>query len=164
VGQQPNIPLSSEDLPLPGAAPAPPRRWRAGRPGDLGSPAEVPWGGAFGTPGPDAGYALRLLAGRPLALAAGERRADAERALAAVMVARASRLGRAPTAIDAEAAELLLGYGEARGDQAAAGRRALVRRGAAVLGELLESISPEVLVAEPGELRESLAGQGRPVG
>jgi hypothetical protein len=162
VGQQPNIPLSSEDLPLPGAAPAPPRPWRAGRPGDLGSPAEVPWGGAFGTPGPDAGYALRLLADRPLTLAAGERRADVERALAAVMVARASRLGRAPTAVDAEAAELLLGYGEAQGDQA--GRRALARRGSEALAELLEGISPELLVAEPGELREGLAGEGRPLG
>src|SRR4030042_1832111 len=104
------MPLAVEDLPRPGALPAPPGRWRARRPGDLGSPGEVPWGGAFGTPGPDTGYPLGLLSERPLALAAGERRDDAEAAVAALMAARASALGRAPVAADAEVAELILGY------------------------------------------------------
>ena len=55
MGQQPNMPLTVEDLPRPEPHPAPARRWRAGRPGDPALPADVPWGGAFGTPGPDPG-------------------------------------------------------------------------------------------------------------
>ena len=61
MGQQPNMPLTMADLPRPEPHPGPARGWRAGRPGDPSSPADVPWGGAFGTPGPDTGYALRLL-------------------------------------------------------------------------------------------------------
>ena len=101
MGQQPNLPLALEDRPRPEPQPAPARRWRAGRPGDLSGPGEVPWGGAFGTPGPDTGYALRLLAD------AG-RCGDEATALAAVVAARSSWLGRAPVAADLEAAEILL--------------------------------------------------------
>lgn len=136
MGQQPNIPLGMEDLPRPEARPAPPRRWRAGRPGDPASPADVPWGGAFGTPGPDSGYALRLLEGRT---AAGEEAA----ALAVVMSARASRLGRAPVAADVEAARIILALaGTASAGQGAEGRR-----------RLLESVDPGLLPAPLDELR-----------
>lgn len=101
MGQQPNMPLTIEDLPRPEPHPAPARRWRAQRPGDPSSPADVPWGGAFGTPGPDTGYALQLLAG-------GAHRPEEYLALATIMAARASRLGRAPVAADADAARIIL--------------------------------------------------------
>lgn len=107
MGQQPNIPLGIEDLPRPTPHPPAPRRWRPNRPGDLGAPGEVPSGDGFGTPGPDTGYALRLLRGRDLP-GGMEHRVDVTAAVAAVMGARAAALGRAPVAADAEAAIALL--------------------------------------------------------
>lgn len=137
MGQQPNMPLTIEDLPRPEARPAPPRRWRADRPGDLSSPREVPWGGAFGTPGPDTGYALRLLCD------SGEDLAEA-RPLATVMAARSSRLGRAPVAADIEAARILLASApaEKRGGHGSEGAR-----------RLLEALEPGLLAASLEELR-----------
>jgi hypothetical protein len=111
VGQQPNVPISAGDLPRRTPKPGAPRRWSPDRPGDMPGPAEVPWGGAFGTPGPDAGYALRLVRGRDLPTVDGETRPDLEAAVVAVAIARASRLGRAPVTADVEAAEAALGVG-----------------------------------------------------
>ena len=62
MGQQPNIELEIADLPRPRPAPDPARRWKPSRPGELHSPEEVPWGGAFGTTGPDTGFVYRLIA------------------------------------------------------------------------------------------------------
>jgi hypothetical protein len=126
VGQQPNIELRIEDLPRPTRHPAAPRRWSPRRPGELDSPVEVPWGGMFGTPGPDAGYAHRLAQDRPLALAPGENRHDAEAAVATLMAARASHFGRGPTGEDAEVAELLLGLDDDGAPESAALRRRFV--------------------------------------
>jgi len=138
------MPLTMEDLPRPEPRPGPSRRWRAGRPGDLSSPAEVPWGGAFGTPGPDAGYAQRLLAGR-----AGEPGETA--ALAVIVAARASRLGRAPVRADIAVAEAILVLLPAEGSpgHGAEGRR-----------RLLESLDPAVLTLPLDELRRRRAAPG----
>ena len=108
MGQQPNVPQRIENLPRPTSHPGPARRWRPDRPGDLSDPEEVPWGGPFGTPAPDAGYALRLLSDRPLP-GGDDARHDVTAAVAAVMAARASSLGRAPVAADVDAAIALLG-------------------------------------------------------
>lgn len=107
MGQEPNIRLRFEDLPRHTPKPAPPRRWSPDRPGELTGPDEVPWGGAFGTPGPDIGFAVRIvrrmdLPGRP------DQRSDVEAVVVTVMAARASALGRAPTRNDAELALDLL--------------------------------------------------------
>ncbi len=110
MGQQPNIELEMADLPRPTPVPAPPRRWAPKRPGELSSPEEVPWGGMYGTPGPDTGYVLRLLADEPLELGEHEKRADAVAAVAALAAARASRFGRAPTTADVGVAKVLLDY------------------------------------------------------
>ena len=109
MAQQPNIELRDSDLPRPEAGPNPERRWTPDRPGDL-SGTGVPWGGAFGTPGPDAGYALKLAASRELFLAEHEHRTDAYAAVAAVAAARASLAARGPTKIDVDAAIVILGY------------------------------------------------------
>jgi hypothetical protein len=69
------------------------------------SPQQMPWGGAFGTPGPDAGYALKLLTAAELP----DRSPMLERVLAALMAARASLFGRAPIKEDLEVAMLLAG-------------------------------------------------------
>lgn len=111
MGQQPNIRIGMEDLPRATAKPGPARRWSPDRPGDMASPQAVPWGGAFGTPGPDAGYALRIIRERDLPLIEGESRADAETAVATLMAARASHFGRGPMVTDAAVGEALLGFG-----------------------------------------------------
>lgn len=108
MGQQPNVPLGIEDLPRHTAHPPAPRRWSPDRPGDLGGPGAVPRGDGFGAPGPDAGFALRLVKRRDLP--GGESvAADVTALVAAVVAARAAALGRAPLPADVDAALVLLG-------------------------------------------------------
>lgn len=110
MGQQPNISLGVEDLPRATAHPAAASRWSPDRPGDLSGPDAVPWGGAFGTPGPDTGYALTVVRRRDLPGGEQHRR-DVEAAVAAVVAARASAIGRAPMAGDVDVAVHLLDLG-----------------------------------------------------
>lgn len=110
MGQQPNIELEMADLPRPTSKTAPARRWSPNRPGELSSPGDVPWGGAFGTPGPDTGYALRLVKDRRLPLTDFEHRHDVDAGIAAIAGARASLFGRSPTGQDVDVASLLLGF------------------------------------------------------
>lgn len=153
MGQQPNIPLGLEDLPRSTPKPGAPRRWSPNRPGDLTSPEEVPWGGAFGTPGPDTGYALTLLRKRHLDLLPGESRSDAEAALGAVMAARASRLGRAPVAADAEVAEAILGFGSVDPSRRRSWTAGLAHDPGRAR-RLVAAVDPEALVASPEEVRD----------
>jgi hypothetical protein len=111
MGQQPNVPLRIEHLPRRTGHPSHPDRWSPDRPGDMTSPLEVPWGGAFGTTGPDAGYAKRLVADREFEILAGETVDDVRRAVMVLAATRAARLGRAPMLDDVEAAEAALGVG-----------------------------------------------------
>ena len=108
MGQQPNVDVDSSDLPRPTPDTDPPRRWRPTRPGVIVSPDQMPWGGAFGTPGPDTGWALRLVRLAELP----ERSDGLESVLAALMSARASHFGRAPVPEDLEVALILAGFGE----------------------------------------------------
>lgn len=159
MGQQPNIKIGLEDLPRPTAHPAPPRRWQPQRPGEIGAPDDAPWGGAFGTTGPDTGYALKLLADRDLPTGPGESHHSLEVALAALMGARASHFGRAPVVGDAEAAEAILGVGSTDSGF-------LARRLAAVAGighdkararALVAAVDRETLIAAPADLRRRAA-------
>ncbi|MBT8202620.1 MAG: hypothetical protein HKN74_10760 [Acidimicrobiia bacterium] len=109
MGQEPKVEIPSEDLPRTELEPAPARRWKATRPGDLHRPEDVPWGGAFGTPGPDTGYALKLTSGAEFELGEGESRSNVEHLLLLIMGARASLFGKAPSADDLSFALLLLG-------------------------------------------------------
>jgi hypothetical protein len=164
VGQQPNIQLQLENLPRPVAHPGPARRWSARRPGDLAGPGEVPWGGAFGTPGPNTGYALRLLADRPLALGAGERRAEAERLAAGLMAARASRLGRAPIPGDAEVAVMILGLRAGGPSDVSTERRRLAAHGSEAPNRLLAAVAPDLLVASLAEVERRWSVGERMIG
>lgn len=151
MGQQPNLPLAVEDLPRPEPHPAPALRWRAGRPGDPASPADVPWGGAFGTPGPDTGYAWRLLEGR----SGGP---EESRALATAMAARASLLGRAPMAADVEAAEIILSLARPPASGTNGSGAQAPGHGAEGRRRLLESLDPILLAAPLDELRRRRPG------
>ena len=108
MGQQPNIDINSSDLPRPTPEPGPARRWRPTRPGVIVSPDQMPRGGAFGTPGPDMGWALKLVRAADLP----DRSDGLESVLAALMAARASHFGRAPVPEDLEIARILAGFGE----------------------------------------------------
>ena len=129
------------------------------------SPQEVPWGGAFGTTGPDTGYALRLSGQRDVVLAHGEHRANAEAAIAAVAGARASHFGRAPTAEDIDVALILFGYDdrELPADLVAslANDRvewfANVGQNTAKLRGVVAAIPLTVLASKPGAVRAQMA-------
>jgi hypothetical protein len=76
------------------------------------SPNQMPRGEGFGTPGPDTGWALALVARADIP----DRSERLEKVLAALMGARASAFGRAPTLEDLEVAKILCGIGEALPD------------------------------------------------
>ena len=80
----------------PGVTLPPSRAWRADRPGDLAGGVQ-PRGDLFGTPGPNVGYALRLVhrASGEFQLAPGEHREDAEAVVAAVAMKRADAVAGA---------------------------------------------------------------------
>jgi len=160
MAQEPNVQLEIEDLPRHTATTAPPRPWKPERPGEITSPEEMPWGGAFGTIGPDTGYALAILSRRDLELLPGEDRHDAEAALTALMSARASHFGRAPVPKDADVAEALLGFGSddpswRRHWTANAGHDRDLRRA------LVAAVDPSVWGVSPDEVRGRIAGGER---
>lgn len=95
----------------PGVVLPPSREWRTDRPGDLADGVQ-PRGALFGSPGPNVGYALRLVhrASADFQLAPGEHREDAEAVVAAVAMKRAASFGRGPVMADVERAASLLGY------------------------------------------------------
>ena len=162
MGQQPSVHLRLRDLPRATDHPGAPRRWSPERPGDATGPDFLPRRGRFGAPGPDTGYAWRLLEGRHIAVADGERREDAVAAVAAVMAARASALGRAPVADDAAIAERILGYGLEPSDGAASSRPGAVAGLARHPGRaraLVAAIGRGILTA-PVERFEDLAASG----
>ncbi len=146
MGQQPNVPLSIENLPRATGHPGVPQRWLPDRPGDMRTPGEVPRGGSFGNPGPDTGYALRLLRGRSLPGGEGLRH-DVEAAVAAVMAARCSALGRAPVAADIDAAFNLLAL-----DDTSASLLGGIAHDHARLRTLVSSIPPRRLGLSHSEL------------
>lgn len=108
MAQQPNIELTPGDRPRRELEPAPAGRWSASaKPGVITSPDQMPRGGAFGTPGPDAGWALRIVREADIPDLSDDLRA----VLVALMAARASAFGRAPIPQDLEAAMALCGIG-----------------------------------------------------
>lgn len=107
MGQQPNVELTEANKPRKISEPPPARRWRPSKPGVITSPDQVPTGGRFGTPGPDAGWALHLLTLAELP----DDDPHLPGVLAGLMTARAAALGRAPIKEDLEVALVLSGYG-----------------------------------------------------
>jgi hypothetical protein len=107
-----------------------------------------------------------VLSGREIPAATGEAEADVRAALAALMVARASRFGRAPVAEDADVAETLLGYrpegipGDVVGRLEEVRRRMLpgISHSPKRARRLVAALVPESLAGPPGEIRERLAG------
>ena len=107
MGQQPNREIADSLRPRTALETPPARSWRPTKPGVIVSPDQVPKGGHFGTAGPDAGWALHLLAISELP----EDDPNLRGVLAGLMTARAAALGRAPIKEDLEVALMLCGYG-----------------------------------------------------
>jgi hypothetical protein len=157
MAQQPNIELRPPEPQRGASGTGPERPWAPDRPGEL-TGTGMPWGGAFGMPGPDAGYALKLATGRDLILSDHEHRADADAAVAAVAAARSSLFGRGPTKGDVDAAIVILGY-EAESDFGPV--RAAAIGGSAHhplrIRRLIAGIPTDVYDATADELRERVA-------
>ena len=94
----------------PGVHYPPARPWRADRPGDL--QGGQPTGELMGSPGPNIGYALSLIARAHdrFALAPHEHFEDAAAVVGELAMKRAASYGRAPVMPDVECAMLILGY------------------------------------------------------
>jgi hypothetical protein len=118
MAQQPNVELSPGDLPRAVLEPAAARRQRIPRPGVITVPDEKPSGPGFGTPGPDTGWALRIIGRTELA----EDTPGLRKLLASLMGARAAHYGRAPVYEDLEVALELVGLGH-RGSEELDSRR-----------------------------------------
>lgn len=169
MGQQPNIEIHLEDLPRPTSDTAPPQRWKPDRPGDMAGPTDVPWGGMYGRPGPDTGYALKLLKGRDLGIQDPAMKADASAAVAAVAAARASHFGRAPTAEDIDVALLIFGFSPEGLPEALVAGILKDRVGwfsglahsPARAGELVSVIAIESLALSPSDLRARMSAGER---
>ena len=158
MGQQPNIELTEQDKPRLEPQTPPARSWRPTKPGLITSPDEVPTGGRFGAAGPDAGFALRLLAEAELP----DDDSNLRGVLQGLMTARAAALGRGPTREDLDVGLALCGYGY-EATQSVAERRE--RWKAAVPHEqrpgrsAVAEVDREMLEATPDEIRLALGDE-----
>lgn len=141
MAQQPNVELSPGDLPRAVLEPAPARRQRIPRPGVITVPDEMPTGPGFGTPGPDTGWALRIIGQADLP----EDTPGVRKLLAALMGARAAHFGRAPIHEDLEVGLALLGLRNTRSGELDARRRNWVA------ATIQEKSPGRTAVAEAGE-------------
>ena len=162
MGQQPNIEVTEEEKPRQALQPPPARRWRPDiKPGIPVSPEEVPHGGRFGQTTPDGGWGLRIVNSVELP----DADPDLKAVLAALTLARAGVLGRAPVLEDLEVALAVCGYGYdappavvERRERWMAAVPHEVRPGQTAVGE----IDRDLIVQKPGQVRRVLsASSGR---
>lgn len=156
MGQQPNIEIGLHELPREDLGTAPPRRWRPERPGLVSAPRDVPQGTDFGRPGPDSGFAFKLVS---------ELETPSETGLGSLLVglvmARASRFGRAPSTQDVQVVLAIVGLDD-RSPEAArvageARRRRWLAAPAATRGQLaLGEIDPNWWSLSGDDLRRRL--------
>jgi len=163
VAQQPNIELTRGDLPRSELAPRA-AAWLQDRPGEITAPDQVEWGGAFGRPGPDTGWALKLV--RSADFDRGERPTVIEQIVASVAGARAARNGRGPASEDVEVALTLLGLRAEGLPQEVVASLAEVRDEAIDHSaherdkgrSFIQSVPMDQLMAKPRDLVRMLAG------
>jgi len=94
MAQQPNIEVDRARAPLPELEPGPARRQGQSRPGEINSPDDVAWGGSYGTPGPDTGWALGLI--RRAEFDRSHRGKETETLLAALVAERVAEVRGIP--------------------------------------------------------------------
>jgi len=160
MGQQPNIEVTEAERPRKALRLPPARRWNPSiKPGIPTSPEEVPSGGRFGQTTPDGGWGLRLVNAADLP----DSDPDLKAVLAALTIARAGALGRAPVLEDLEVALILSGYGFEASEEVLERRerwKAAVphegRPGQTAVGE----VDRDVIVRTPNEIRGLVAASG----
>ena len=154
--RQPNIDPPDQDLPRAVLTPAAPARWSPSRPGMITAPDQISPGGLFGRPGPDTGWAFRIVRSAGLS----EEEMQAEAVLVTLMAARASLLGRAPVPEDLDVARIVMGYEGGASDRMAARRRRWLKesRHEPVPGAgAAQEIGTDLLAMSPGDLRSALS-------
>lgn len=119
MAQQPHVVIGRAERPDPETEPPAPEPWAPYRSGDMPG-AERSSGAFFGRPGPDAGYALRLVGAADLP--ASPRKGLLERVLGTIASARAAAFGRGPIMQDVDVALGLLGFGADADEDALAER------------------------------------------
>jgi hypothetical protein len=158
MGQQPNIEISDSEKPRQTLQPPAAARWRPDKPGMITAPDQVPSGGAFGYPGPDAGWAYRVIA----AVGLPDPQPALRHVVAALMTARASALGRGPVREDLEVALLVCGYGP-DADESLVERRLRWLRAVSHDGRPGETavaeVDPDLLINKPDKVRYVLSHQ-----
>lgn len=123
------------------------------------APDQVTPGGLFGRPGPDTGWAFRIVRQAGLS----EEEMQGEEVLVTLMAARASLFGRAPVPEDLDVARIVMGYEEgASREMADRGRRWLRHsRHEPVPGAAAaEEIGSDLLAKSPDDLRSVLSVRG----
>ncbi len=156
MAQQPNIEIGPADRPRQALDTAPARPWNVmSKPGVITTPEDMPRGGAFGTPGPDTGWALKII--RTLD---PQTDPDLESVLAALMAARAAAHGRGPIPQDLEVAKLLCGVFDGA-PAALVDRRHrwldAVPHERAKGRSAVAEVEPKLLASDPEAVRASLA-------
>lgn len=160
MGQEPNIEVTEVERPRTVLQPPPARRWRPNiKPGIPTSPDEVPSGGRFGQVTPDGGWALRLVNAAELP----DDDPNLKAVLAALTMARAGVLGRAPVGEDLEVALFVCGYGYEPSAEVVERRERWkaavpheVRPGQTAVGE----VDRDLILRKPDELRKSMTASG----
>ena len=120
------VPINEADQVRPALRLSNPGAWTQSRPSELRG-ANRQTGPAFGTPGPDQGYALKLAHGFAdrLVLTTGEHAEDAAAGCTAVAMRRAAAFGRAPVVHDLTLAFSLWGFLDEAPDDLVERRRPL---------------------------------------
>jgi hypothetical protein len=160
MGQQPNIEVTEAERPRKVLQPPPARRWNPRiKPGIPTSPEDVPTGGSFGQTTPDGGWGLRLVNAADLP----DADPDLKAVLAALTIARAGLLGRAPVPEDLEVALLLSGYGFEPSEEVVERRerwKAAVPHDGRPGQTAVADVDRDVIVRKPNEIRSLLAASG----
>jgi hypothetical protein len=105
------VPISEADQVRPARHLHVPGAWTTSRPAELATPTAL-WGPSLGTPGTDAGFALRLARrfAHDLKLADGEHEEDVLFGCALIGARRAALWGRGPSIYDLQVALALWGF------------------------------------------------------
>jgi hypothetical protein len=155
------VPIAEADQVRPAMHMDVPGPWTTSRPAELVVPA-VTRGRTTGTPGPDAGFALRLAKRfeHELRLQDGESEHDVELGVALVGAKRAALFGRAPCVYDVRFALNLWGFLDDVPAGIAATRRAAfssISHDYVAQRALVDSVPDETLRLSPEEARDGVA-------
>jgi hypothetical protein len=155
------VPISEADQVRPARHLNVPGAWTASRPAELGGPTAHS-GRSVGTPGPDAGFALRLARRfeHNLKLSEGESEHDVLLGLALIAARRAALFGRAPCIYDVHFALNLWSFLNAVPEQLRAARRrafSSLSHDYVAQRSLVDAIPEETLRRKPADARGAVA-------